>query len=542
VDQATFQRIRQALDQGRLVEAEAMLEAVLARSATDELALRGIAGVRAALGKIDLAIDALRRIARRSPKPLDALDELSRFCLQHGRIEPVLAAWDRFFKLHDNSAAGHFNFAWYIGRFGRVNLALAHYERALALGIQRPEEVHLNMARLYSDMLHQDDQAKRQLDRALELNANYIPAMLNLGNLAEQAGDVAKAREWFTRALAVDPKHPTALARMADTLNFSSAAIDAGEAAALLPRLQEAAVATEDADLFFALGRAEEQRGDYTAAWGHYARGNERDRSTLPPYRPDAIEQGISRLIETCTPEWVSARQTQQSATPIFICGMFRSGSTLLEQMLAAHPTFKPAGEREFLPRLVATQLPDYPQELEQLDRKTLEVWAQAYADESRKVHGTDRHLTDKRPDNVLYLGLARALFPKAKVIITRRDARDVATSLFATRLGTAAHYATDLAHIRHYLAQMDRLIAHWQSLWGNDLIVVDYERLVADPREVLGKVLSALGESWDEQCLSFYELRNSVRTASVLQVRQPLNSGSVARWKRFEEAFRDWQ
>ena len=517
-----------------------MLETVLARSATDELALRGIAGVRAALGKVDLAIDALRRIARRSAKPLDALDELSRFCLQHGRVEPVLAAWDRFFKLHDNSAAGHFNFAWYIGRFGRVNLSLAHYERALALGIERPEEVHLNMARLYSDMLQQDEQARRQLDRALELNGNYIPAMLNLGNLAEQAGDVDKAREWFARALQIDPKNPTALARMADTLQFAAA--DEGQAATLLPRLRELAATSDDADLAFSLGRAEEQRGDYAAAWSHYRRGNERDRATLPPYRAEAIEQGISRLIATCTTEWVSARQTQQTATPIFICGMFRSGSTLMEQMLAAHPSFKPAGEREFLPRLVATQLPDYPQELDRLDRNTLEVWAQAYADESRQVHGTDRHLTDKRPDNILYLGLVRALFPKAKVIITRRDARDVATSLFATRLGAAAHYATDLAHIRHYLEQMQRLITHWQMLFGDDLIVANYEQLVADPRAELSKVLTALGESWDDRCLSFHELRNPVRTASVLQVRQPLNSSSITRWRRFEEAFHDWQ
>jgi tetratricopeptide (TPR) repeat protein len=542
VDQATFQKIRQTLDQGRLVEAEAMLETVLARSATDELALRGIAGVRAALGKVDLAIDALRRIARRSAKPLDALDELSRFCLQHGRVEPVLAAWDRFFKLHDNSAAGHFNFAWYIGRFGRVNLALAHYERALALGIERPEEVHLNMARLYSDMLRQDEQAKRQLDRALELNANYIPAMLNLGNLAEQSGDVVTAREWFTRALQMDSKHPTALARLADTMSFTPSAADANEAAALLPSLRELATTSDDADLAFSLGRAEEQRGDYAAAWTHYQRGNEQDRATLSPYRAEAIEQGISRLIATCTPEWVSARQTQQAATPVFICGMFRSGSTLLEQMLAAHPAFKPAGEREFLPRLVATQLPDYPQELERLDRKTLEVWAQAYADESRQVHGTDRHLTDKRPDNVLYLGLARVLFPRAKVIITQRDARDVATSLFATRLGTAAHYATDLTHIRHYLGQIQRLITHWQTLFGDDLIIANYEQLVADPRAALSQVLTALGESWDDQCLNFHQLRNPVRTASVLQVRQPLNAESVGRWKRFESAFRDWR
>jgi len=535
MDQQTFQGIRQALDQGRLVEAESMLEAVLARSAGDVLALRGIAGVRAALGKVDLAIDALRRIVRRAPKPLEALDELSRYCLQHGRIEPVLAAWDRFFKLHENSAAGHFNFAWYIGRFGRVRLALSHYERALALGIERPEEVHLNRARLYAEVLHDDATARAELERALELKSDYIPALLNLGNLAEQSGDVAEARRRFGAALEIDPRHPTALARWADTMNFAEST---PEHAALLERLREHATSATDADLSFALGRALEQRGEYAGSWTHYEAANKLDAPTLPPYRPLVIEQGVTRLREVCTPEWLAERQTEVTFAPLFICGMFRSGSTLLEQMLAAHPAFKPAGERDFLPRLVATQLPGYPQDVERLDRATLTVWAQAYADEAKEIHGDDRRLTDKRPDNVLHLGLARALFPRARVIITERDERDVATSLFATRLGAAASYATDLANTRHYLQQMQRLIAHWQELWGSDLLVVNYERLVSDPRAELGRVLDWLGEPWDERCLAFHQLRNPVRTASVLQVRRPLNSDSVGRWRRFEDRF----
>jgi len=512
-----------------------MLEEVLARSAGDLLALRGIAGVRAALGKVDLAIDALRRIVRRAPKPLEALDELSRYCLQNGRIEPVLAAWDRYFKLHDHVAAGHFNFAWYIGRFGRVRLALAHYDRALALGIERPEEVHLNKARLFSEVMHRDDEAQQELERALQLKADFLPAMLNLGNLAEQSGNVEEARRWFNAALEVDANHAGALARLADTLNFAEAT---PAQLSLFKRLSERATIADDADLLFALGRALEQQGDFAAAWDRYAAANQLDAPTLPPYQPQVIEQGVARLREVCTTSWLAERQTAESFAPLFICGMFRSGSTLLEQMLAAHPAFKPAGEREFLPRLVATQLPMYPADVERLDRATLTLWAEAYANEAKEIHGSDRRLTDKRPDNVLHLGLARALFPRAKVIITRRDWRDVATSLFATRLGAAANYATDLANIRHYLQQLQLLIEHWQQLWGADLLVVNYERLVSDPRAELGRVLEWLGEPWDDRCLAFHELRNPVRTASVLQVRRPLNRDSVGRWQRFEDRF----
>jgi len=481
---------------------------------------------------LEAAIGELRRAIRQSPEPLPLLNQLGQLCLRSGRLDAAAAAWEQYLRTHPRSSLGHFNFAWFSARQGQPMVAVRHYEKAIELGIPRAEEAHTNLANLYSSVLRDDRRAKQHLEQALRLNPAYLPAVHNLGGLAEQEGQLERARELFGRCLEIDPAATPSLARLADTFDFN---VD-GEP--VLQRLEAAAGGSRDPDLHFAVGRAREQRGQYEAAWQAHAEPHRLDRSVMPAYSPGRVESGIDTLIATCTPEWLARLSTGQATSPVFICGMLRSGSTLLEQALAAHPAFTPGGEREFFPRLVAAQLPGYPREIASVDAGRLKSWARSYQRETEAIFGKDTRITDKRPDNFLYLGLIKALFPAARVVVTRRDWRDVATSIFATRLGPMAPYATDLAHIRHFIAQHDRLIAHWQALLGKDLLVVDYEQVVAEPKAQIGRLLEFLGEPWDDACLEFHTLSNTVRTASVWQVRQPLYAGSIGRWERFQSTF----
>lgn len=533
MDPRVVQQAEQALRAGRAGEAKRLLEGELARHPGDPVLLRGMAAACSALGDVDGAIHHLKRRVRRAPRPLTALDELARYCLAHGRAEAAVEAYQRFVSRHPESAVAHFNCAWYATRLGRHDLALEHYQRALELGVERPAEVHLNVAKIHAELLNDDAGARRHLERALELEPRYAAAWYNLGNLAEQQGRRDEARRCFGRCLEVEPANDAALARLADAHDFGGGAEEA-----LFGRLAEAAGRSADADLHVAYGRAQEQRGLYADAWRHYALANEQDRRAHPPYDPAESERNFDRIIATCDAPWLARMRLEHPADPVFICGLFRSGSTLVEQILGAHPAFTPAGERAFLPRLVARQLPRYPEGLERLEPRQVQAWARAYDEESRRLFAPGTRLTDKRPDNVRYLGLVKAMFPRARIVVTRRDWRDVATSIFATRLGPSAPYATDLGHIRHFVEQHERLIAHWQALLGGDLVTVHYESLVADPRTEIGRVLDALGERWDERCLAFHEQRNTVRTASVWQVRQPLYRASVGRWSRFRDDF----
>jgi tetratricopeptide (TPR) repeat protein len=532
-DLRLLQRADQQLRANHPAEARALLLPALASHPGDTAVLRRLVAASAALGDVDGTIGYLHQLAKQAQRPLAVLDELGRYSLAHGRVGVAVDAYERHLASHAHSAVAHFNCAWYATRAGRHGFAIEHYVRALELGIDRPEEAHLNIANLCSGPLRDDARARRHLDQALAINPAYAAAWFNLGNLAEQQGDRDEARRCFGRSLELEPGNVVALARVAETHDFRGGA--EGE---LYARLLEASQRSQDPDLHFALGRAHEQRGAYAEAWRHFELANLQDKRVVAVYDPADWERRVDRIIATCTPAWLAKLAQDQPRAPVFICGMFRSGSTLVEQVLAAHPSFTPAGEREFFPRLVASALSGYPDGLESVRETQLRAWARAYAEESERVFGRGARLTDKRPDNFLYLGLIKALFPRAKVVVTLRDWRDVATSVFATRLGPAAPYSTDLRHIRHFIAQHDRLISHWRALFGDDLVTVRYEDLVTGPRAAIERLLAALGEPWDDRCLAFHELRNTVQTASVWQVRQPFYSGSVGRWRHFRDEF----
>lgn len=155
-------------------------------------------------------------------------------------------------------------------------------------------------------------------------------------------------------------------------------------------------------------------------------------------------------------------------------------------------------------------------------------------------LHGEASRLTDKRPDNFLYIGLIKSVLPSAKFVVTDRDWRDIATSIYSVRLGPSQAYSTNLQDIRHYIDLQSELVDHWEEMLGSDLVRVSYEDLVRHPRTTVGELLEWFGEAWDERCLSFHELNNNVRTASVWQVREPLHCNSIGRWQNYQRQFVD--
>lgn len=482
----------------------------------------------------DSALEQLRLLLVHVKKDLPAIDQIAGHMRQRQYpLDHVLRAYKKYLASQPNSANAAFNYAYNLSKTAQFEIAIKQYERALELGISAPEEVHLNIANICMDHLHAHDRARAQLEKALARNPNYSSAYYNLGNLSEQEGKREEARSNFEKCVQIDPANESALARLADTQKIER------RDAPLLTRLVASARNSNNSDVHFALGKAYEQLGDFEMAWQHFSRGNALDERTMPPYEPADVEADFDRIATQCNREWL--RQCEDSSSePVFICGMFRSGSTLLEQMLASHPGFVAGGESEFFPRLVAREFPDYPQGLDSISEKTLRTWQQQHAEQSAKLFGESVRLTDKRPDNFLYIGLIKAVLPAAKFVVTERNWRDIATSVYSVRLGPSQAYATSLMSIRHYIGLQTRLINHWESALGADLMRVRYEDLVLEPQETVTELLEWLGESWDESCLSFHELRNNVKTASVWQVREPLHNKSIGRWKNYEQQFVD--
>jgi hypothetical protein len=222
------------------------------------------------------------------------------------------------------------------------------------------------------------------------------------------------------------------------------------------------------------------------------------------------------------------------SAGPIFICGMFRSGSTLAEQVLAGHSRVTAGGEIDLLPTLVRTELAPFPERMAQMSSAEVEALEARYLAALSKMFPDAERITDKRPDNFLYIGLIKQLFPDAKFVHTTRNPIDNCLSIYFLHLDHSMSYALDLMDIAHYYREYTRLMAHWKSLFGADILDFDYDAFVAHPRPAVERLLAHCGLDWEENCLSFHQVRNAVKSASVWQVREPLYQHSSGRWRHY--------
>jgi tetratricopeptide (TPR) repeat protein len=427
-----------------------------------------------------------------------------------------------------------FNLALMQRRNGRFSEALDSYQQALTRRISGPEEVHLNRAVILVEDLQQPEAAEQALVAALKLNPRYGPALLNLGNLYEDMGRRDDALSAYRRLLAIEPGRPEALAR-ASGLTTPAGPEDPG-LQALSRALQRPDLSPGDkATLAFALGRGLDACGAYEAAFVAYESANRFSRASAPPgqgrYDRLAQERRIDQLIRAHDHPADTRASEAGGRPPIFICGMFRSGSTLVEQVLASHPRVTSGGELDLLPRLLAAGARAGPASRSPQAR----ALAGDYLQGLRARFPQADIVTDKRPDNFLQIGLIKRMFPDARIVFTRRASLDVCLSNYFLHLDHGQAYALDLLDTGHFLQQHDRLMDHWQRLYPDDILELSYDALVANPRPVIETLLAFCGLDWDETCLEFHRSKTAVRTASVWQVRQPLYQASSGRWRHYE-------
>lgn len=452
--------------------------------------------------------------------------------MRAGRHDEAIEAYRALLAAHPDTPSAWYNLGYLLRHARRFEEALAAYAEALARGIDGPEEVHLNRAVILIDHFARPDDAQAELEAALAIRPDYGPALLNLGNLHEDRGDRAAARAAYGRALDVLPGDSTALVRLAGL-----AADD--ERAGMIEALQPAfaaAAGEQRAALGFALGRLLDANGYYDAAFAVYRDANAASRPGTH-YDRARHDSFIDRLIATFP---VKAAAPSAGKPPIFICGMFRSGSTLIEQILGRHSRVTPGGEMDIVSALIWERLRPYPDAVASASEDALAAIRDAYLAEAQARHPGANLLTDKRPDNFLHIGLIKTLFPKAKIVHTVRDPRDTLLSLYFLHLDASQTYAQDLEDAAHWHRAYTRLMAHWRNLFCADIHDVDYDALVADPRAELEPLLNFLGLDWEEDLLDFHTADNAVRTASVWQVREPLYRRSSGRWRNYAHLLPD--
>ncbi len=461
---------------------------------------------------------------------------------RQGRPLLAIASYRRLLSIAPGFADGWYDLGYLLKQQGQHQLALEAYQQALNHGVRDPQEVHLNRAVIYADHLRQDDQAEGELRAALQLRPDYRPAQLNLGNLHEERGDrdaaVASYRSMLGTSSGssdLDELQLEALARLSQ-LQAPNSAEDAD-----LQRLRHVAESATPSDpqihanLWFALARGYDRLTLYDDAFAAYARANSLAARVGAAYSAAGTTASIQSIMDQYGAAASAATAASDGLQPLFICGMFRSGSTLIEQVLGGHKQTAAGGELDHFPRLA--------KRLEaaggQVNDAQLESWSTEYLQHLRRVAGTDRplrYVSDKRPDNFLLLGLIKRIFPAAKIIHTVRNPLDNGFALYMQHLDQrVAPHSSDLAAIGHFYGQYRRLMRHWEGCFGEDIHRFDYDQFVRDPQPALESLYAFLQLSPDPDALDFHQRQSTVKTASYWQVRQPLYTQASGRWRRYE-------
>jgi tetratricopeptide (TPR) repeat protein len=460
---------------------------------------------------------------------------------RQNRVPEAIEAYQRILARWPGLAESWFNLAVLQRQARRFEEALDSYQSALHAGVSRPEEAHLNRGVIFTDFLRRHAEAERELRLALSLNPAFTPALLNLANLCEDLGRRAEALTLYAQILAREPRCFEALARYANlqprTLAEPALVAQLGRALA-----DPAASAADRASLGFALGRLLDESGEYPAAFAAYRAANQASRTSVGAQgaRYDRARQHafVDRLIASGMATQRAPDSGALRPSPIFICGMFRSGSTLTEQLLAGCTGVAAGGELDFLPRLAADELAPYPESLAALSAERLGVLAARYRAELERVSQDAPYVIDKRPDNFLYIGLIKSLFPDARIVHTVRNPLDNCLSIYFLHLDQQMSYALDLMDIGHYFREYRRLMTHWKAKFAVDIFDFDYDALVSDPQPAMQRLCAFLGLDW-EGCVpwaapSAAPSGQVIKTASAWQVREPLYRSSSGRARHY--------
>jgi hypothetical protein len=295
--------------------------------------------------------------------------------------------------------------------------------------------------------------------------------------------------------------------------------------------------ARREARLRFALGKYFDDVKDFEQAFTHYRRANELIRQQSPPYARREVTLYTDLVTQVYDQEWLASarRHVPGSERAVFIVGMWRSGTTLAEQILASHPDVFGAGELPYW-RSAAVQYETSSPEQEGGDDAGLAVLCADYLAQIGALSAGARRVIDKMSANFLHLGVIHAALPDARIIHMQRDPIDTCLSIYFQSFLQSQSYATDLDDLAHYYTQYQRVMEHWRrTLPEGALLEVPYEGLVADPEAWSRRMLEFVGLPWNPRCLDFHLTDRVVTTLSKWQVRQPIHRASVERWRNYE-------
>ena len=554
--------------EGRWSDALACYRAAIGLNPAYIQAALNIAKALHRLGRTDEALDQVRGVISDHPDNPMGHVNLATLLIESGDLPAAVAALRRAVEIDPGLANAHFNLGKALEGLGDRQAAAQAYRQAIEA---QPEFIAaiINLA----NIMHEDgalDEAVRLYRQALRIEPTSAVARSNLGRALQAQGAFDDAVACYRRAIADDPTLAAAHANLGNALSdlgkitesiaahrraleldpalaepwwhlsvikrFKS---DADEDLAAMERRAASAPDLTDAQrmyLGFALAKAYDDLGRYADAFRHLEEANRLKRATIE-FDMDAHDRFCDRMT-AAFPVGAAAPADagSESELPIFVLGMPRSGTSLVEQILASHPDVHGAGELAALRDAIEATCggTDIPETLAGLDGPAWREIGEAYVATIRSLDPTARRITDKMPGNYRFIGAIGRALPRARIVHCRREPVATCLSCYRTLFSGRQDFAYDLSELGRHYVLYDRLMNHWHKVLPGRVHDIDYASLVADPAGETRRLLDFCGLAWDDGCLDFHRTDRAVRTASTVQVRKPVYTSSVDHWRHY--------
>ncbi len=575
LDKATLARVSQSIAKGDLAPARDLVARLLAAAPKSAVLHNMMGSILSGLGNGPQALAALRNAQKLDPFYAEAWLNEGNEHLRLDRIEDALRAFrgaiarapdmeqallryvtvlnqqtqpgraqpfaERMVALYPKSAAALMAFGNTLIQLRDHARAADVLERVVAATKGTSAEALALLSQVYSH-LNRDAEAVELIDRALAIRPDFIMALNRKASLMQSAGQFDEADRLFRHGLELAPLDGDLFRNFIVSYKVKPGDPIVGQmqAAIALPTLPE----RSRLSFAFALGKALEDQKDYPAAFPYIRQANDLTRK-LYPYDMKIRHAEVAAMQKSMGGfDWAGTRiEGASEAAHIFVTGMPRSGTTLIEQIIASHSRVTGAGELAVLQGACQKLLISRPDGYDDIRRLAdvsgadIAAMGQAFiAELAKRFPGADV-ITDKSITTYMYIGLVKLALPNARIIVVRRDPRDTLLSIYKNRFPEGTHlYAYDLRDLAHQYATFVEMIDFWRSETPDWFTEVEYETLVANPETESRRLIAAAGLDWEDACLNFHENKRKVDTLSVYQVRQPISGGSVKAWQRYEK------
>ena len=504
-------------------------------------AYNNLGGLYALAKKPEKALDCLNKALTLKGDHADVFNNIGNIKKAQGNLDEAESFYRRAIHLKPDNAEFHCNLGNLLSDKKEYTQAISAYRHSIGLcpGYYLS---HYNLANLLFE-IDRPLEAIASYEKSITLRPGFFQGWYNLGLLYMAMGRNSDASVCLKKVLEIEPHYTKVFQDLARMKKFCKGDAEIEKMFLLYddPQLNE----TQIMHLGFALGKVFEDIGEYDRAFHYLEKSNKIFRKSYS-YNVKSLQTLEENLKNSITQEFFEKRKTigYVSDKPVFILGMPRSGTSLVEQILSSHHLCRGGGELTYLSDILHEKWgtlndPDFYNNIEKADMNVFEKMGKNYVD-AISAHGDSRHITDKMPGNFIHIGLIRLLLPGAKIIHCRRNPMDTCFSIYKNYFSHLHKYANDLSETGHFYNFYKNIMAYWHRLLPGYIYDIDYEKIISNEAEEIRKLISFLGWEWDENCLLFHQNKRIVRTASDSQVRKPIYKDSVALWEHYKNHLKE--